>query len=162
MTNIILPDSPSSVLQLMNADKKALDQFAGAIINDVKDGRENPLEIALLVKKYEYVLKSITEAIKVNVNTEAAKYGDKPFEYGSAQMHYTPTSTSYDFTVCNDQQLNELESKTADLKTAIDSRKEFLKTLKEPISFINNETGEVESVSPPNKKQGMGLKVTLK
>jgi len=56
MTQIILPDTPSSVLQLLNADKAALEKFANTIIQDVKQGRENPLEIQLLIKKYEFVL----------------------------------------------------------------------------------------------------------
>jgi hypothetical protein len=162
MTNIILPDSPSSVLQLLNADKAALERFANTIIQDVKEGRENPLEIQLLIKKYEFVLNEIKENIKVNVNTEVAKYGERPFEYGSAQMHYTPTRTEYDFEVCNDP---DWEQYNADVISATGSKKgreEFLKALKEPITMIHHVTGEVVTVTPPQKKQSMGLKVTLK
>jgi len=79
MTQVILPDTPSGVLQLMNADKQSLNKFASSIIQDVKEGRENPLEIHLLIKKYEYVLNEIKENIRVNLNTEVSKYGEKPF-----------------------------------------------------------------------------------
>jgi hypothetical protein len=161
MTHLILPDSPSSVLQLLNADKKALDQFANTIINDVQEGRENPLEIALLVKKYEYVLKTITEAIKPNVNTEVAKYGDKEFEYGSAKMHYTPTSTSYDYNLCNDPVLNDLLEKQTNINELVKSRQERLKAQKETETVISLD-GEIHTINPPNKKQMYGLKITLK
>jgi len=98
MTQIILPDSPSAVLQLLNADKQALENFSNAIIRDVKEGRSNPLEIQVLIKKYEFVLNEIKENIKGNVNTETLKHGEKPFTYGGAECHYTPTRTEYDFT----------------------------------------------------------------
>jgi len=162
MTQIILPDTPSSVLQLMNADKSALEKFANTIIQDVKQGRENPLEIQLLIKKYEFVLNEIKENIKVNVNTEVAKYGEKEFEYGGAKCHYTPTATSYDFGVCNDWIWNECENtikKTTEIKK---DREAFLKTLKEPLNIVDPDTGETYTINPPNKKSTYGLKVTLK
>jgi len=162
MTHLIMPDSPSSVLQLMNANKKALEKFANSIIQDVKEGRENPLEIQLLIKKYEFVLNEIKENIKVNVNTEVSKYGEKEFEYGGAKCHYTPTATSYDFEACGDP---DWEQYNVDVITATGNKKgreEFLKALKEPITMVHHITGELVTVMPPNKKQSYGLKVTLK
>jgi len=162
MTQIILPDTPSSVLQLLNADKAALEKFANSIIQDVKEGRENPLEIQLLIKKYEFVLNEIKENIKVNVNTEVAKYGEKPFDYGSAQMHYTPTATSYDFSVCNDPTWNEYDKIARESLFHRKQREDFLKNVIEPFTIADMVTGEMSTVNPPNKKQTHGLKVTLK
>jgi len=161
MTHLILPDSPSSVLQLLNADKKALQLFASVIINDVEDGKENPLEIHVLLKKYEYVMDAIKAGIKDNVSREAAKYGDKEFEYGGAKCHYTATATSYDFSVCNDAKLNEMERQAEILKNEIEARKTFLKGIKEPLMIVNDD-GEVIPVYPANKKQSMGLKISIK
>jgi hypothetical protein len=158
----IIPDTPSSVLQLLNADKSALEKFANTIIQDVKEGRENPLEIQLLIKKYEYVLNEIKENIKVNVTTETAKYGDKEFEYSGAKCHYTPTATSYDFSVCNDSQWNALQIESIMNRKKMVEREAFLKSLTDTITIINDETGEMETISPPQKKQTYGLKVTLK
>jgi len=161
MTNIILPDTPSSVLQLLNADKAALEKFANSIIQDVKQGRENPLEIQLLIKKYEFVLNEIKENIKPNVNTETAKYGEKEFEYGGAKCHYTPVKTEYDFGVCGDPVWNDLDrivkKSTADRK----QREDFLKNVIEPFQSIDYH-GEISIINPPNKKSTYGLKVTLK
>jgi uncharacterized protein YlbG (UPF0298 family) len=158
----VLPDTPSSVLQLMNADKKALEMFANSIIRDVKEGRENPLEIQLLIKKYEFVLNEIKENIKVNVNTEVAKYGEKEFEYGGAKCHYTPVKTEYDFSVCNDPNLDAIDSEIERLKELKKVRENYLKSLPQTITVVNDDTGEMETISPPLKKQTHGLKVTLK
>lgn len=162
MTQIILPDSPSAVLQLLNADKAALEKFANAIIQDVKQGRSNPLEIQILIKKYEFVLNEIKENIKVNVNTETAKYGEKPFEYGGAECHYTPTKTDYDFSVCNDVVWNDLNEKIIKLTEERKKREAWLKTFQEGYTQFNQETGEMYNIVPPVKKQVHGLKVSLK
>ena len=158
----IIPDTPSSVLQLLNADKKALEMFANTIIRDVKEGRENPLEIQLLIKKYEFVLNEIKENIKVNVSNEAAKYGEKEFEYGGAKCHYTPTATSYDFTVCGDNAWQSFDLAEKNMKEHKKQREEFLKMVTEPLNLVDEETGETYTISPPQKKQTYGLKVTLK
>jgi len=162
MTQIILPDTPSAVLQLLNADKQALENFANAIIQDVKQGRSNPLEIQILIKKYEFVLNEIKENIKVNVNTETAKYGEKPFNYGGAECHYTPTRTEYDFSVCGDPEWELYDSQSKNYIDRRKKREDFLKQVKEPISILNESTGEIETISPPQKKQSMGLKVSIK
>jgi len=162
MTQIILPDTPSSVLQLLNADKAALEKFANTIIQDVKQGRENPLEIQLLIKKYEFVLNEIKENIKPNVNTETAKYGEKEFEYGGAKCHYTPTATSYDFSVCNDPQWNLQNYHEQVARDKKKEREGFLKMVTEPLNLLDEDTGETYTINPPNKKQSYGLKITLK
>ncbi len=158
----IIPDTPSSVLQLLNADKSALEKFANTIIQDVKEGHENPLEIQLLIKKYEFVLNEIKENIKVNVNTETAKYGDKEFEYGGAKCHYTPVKTEYDFLHTGDSQWELLNAQVKHFTEKRKTREDFLKSLTDTITIVNEETGEMETISPPQKKQLYGLKVTLK
>lgn len=158
----MIPDTPSSVLQLLNADKTALDFFANSIIQDVKQGNSNPLEIAMLVKKYEYVLDQIKENIKVNVNTEAVKYGEKPFMYGGSEVHYTPTRTEYDFSKCGDALWNDCDHWADKWTLARKERETFLKTLQAPMKILNEDTGELETVSPPIKKQSYGIKITIK
>lgn len=162
MTQIILPDSPSAVLQLLNADKQALENFSNAIIRDVKEGRSNPLEIQVLIKKYEFVLNEIKENIKGNVNTETLKHGEKPFTYGGAECHYTPTKTEYDFSQCGDTEWETLDAEISALQSRKKFREAFLKSLTNPITVVSELTGEVDTISPPQKKQSYGLKVTIK
>jgi len=157
-----LPDTPSAVLQLLNAEKKSLEQFANSIIQDVKEGRSNPLEIQILIKKYEYVLNEIKENIKVNVNIETVKYGEKPFEYGGATCHYTPTRTEYNFESCGDSTWLTLDREIKELSEKRKQRENYLKSLTETMTVVNSESGEIETVYPAQKSQTYGLKVTLK
>jgi hypothetical protein len=162
MTQIILPDSPSAVLQLLNADKQALENFSNAIIRDVKEGRSNPLEIQVLIKKYEFVLNEIKENIKGNVNTETLKHGEKPFTYGGAECHYVPVKTEYDFSSCGDTEWETLDAEISALQSRKKFREAFLKSLTNPITVVSELTGEVDTISPPQNKQTMGLRVTIK
>jgi hypothetical protein len=162
MTNIILPDSPSSVMQLFDADKQALIAFAANIVNSVIDGNENPLKVQVLVKKQEFVLEKIKEGIKESLKTEAAKYGEKEFDYAGTKCHYTPTATSYDFEACGDQELVRLQLEFEKVKAKLDQRKEWLKTMGGPEHLVDTFSGEMITVYPPIKKSSMGIKVSLK
>jgi len=162
MTQIILPDSPSSVMQLFDADKQALIAFAASIINSVNDGHENALKVQVLLKKQEFVLEKIKEGIKEPLKTEAAKYGEKEFDYAGTKCHYTPTATSYDFEACGDQELVRLQLEFEKAKANLDRRKEWLKAMGGPEHLLDEGTGETYTIYPPIKKSSMGVKVTLK
>jgi len=162
MTQIIIPDSPSSVMQLFDADKQSLIGFAATVINSVNDGNEDALKIQVLIKKQEFVLDKIKEGIKESLKTEAAKYGDKEFDFAGAKCHLTPTFTSYDFEACGDNELVRLQLEFESAKAKLDQRKEWLKTMGGPENILNAETGETFTIYPPVKRSSMGVKVTLK
>lgn len=162
MTQIILPDTPSSVMALFDANKQALNQFAETVIQSVKDGNENPLKIHALIKKQEFALEQIKKGIKEEVKTEASKYGEKPFMFAGAECHLTSVKTEYDYSVCNDKELNNLNKQIETLKKQLKQREEMLKSLGNPIQLLDGETGEVYTVYPPMKKTETGAKVSLK
>ena len=162
MTNIILPDSPSSVMALFDADKSGLLNFAAIAFNSVIDGNEDALKVHALAKKNIFTMEKIIEGIKENVKTEAAKYGEKPFMYANAECHYTPTATSYDYEACGDQELVRLQLEFESVKSKLDKRKEWLKTMGSPETIVNEVSGEVYTIYPPVKRSAMGVKVTLK
>jgi len=162
MTHLILPDSPSSVMQLFDADKSSLVNFAATVINSVHDGNEDALKVQVLLKKQEFVLEKIKEGIKENVKTAASKYGEKPFIYANAECHLTPTSTTYDFEACGDPELVRLLLEFEKIKFKLDQRKEWLKTMPNPETILNEITGETYTVYPPVRRSSLGLKVSLK
>ncbi len=67
-----------------------------------------------------------------------------------------------DFTVCNDSDWNYTNDRIKLLTDKRKQREEFLKSLTDTITIVNDQTGEMETIGPPLKKQVMGLKVTLK
>jgi len=156
------PESAISVLELFSPTKQGIAAFTNQVANNVKDGYINPLRVALLCNTMKQAAESIRKAIKENEKTEAAKYGEREFEYFGAAMHYTATSTVYDYEATEDVILSDLELQLSFIQEKIKRRKELLKTLGEPTPMINPATGESYMAYPPIKKSEMGLKVTIK
>jgi hypothetical protein len=48
------------------------------------------------------------------------------------------------------------------LKEKVKHRETFLKALKEPLSIIDEETGDLQRVHPPKKSSSTTVKVTFK
>ncbi len=157
----VIPDTAVSVLELFEPTKQGVIAFASKVINDVADGKVNALRVKLLCKTLEEVADKINEGTKEYQKTEGAKYGDKPFMFHGAEMHFTATKTEYIYTNCNDPYLNDLEFQAKELGEKIKARKEQLKALKEPMP-MGDPSGEVYTCNPPVKKQWEGVKTTLK
>lgn len=159
---VMLPDTPMSVLELFSTSKEGIDTFARRIVDEVKEGRVDALRVKLLCKTLEKIIDKIDSATKDDQLKEAGKYGDKPFEFYGAELHLTSVKTDYDYTVCNDPvyyRLTEIQKKATE---QIKERQEFLKAIKTPQNFVDDETGEVYEIKPPLKKQVDGVKVTIK
>ena len=156
------PDTAISVMELFSPTKQGVENFTKQVAENVKDGYVNPLRVALLCNTMKSAAESIRKAIKENEKKEAAKYGEREFEYFGAAMHYTATKTEYDYAACEDVILNDLEMQASSIQEKIKRRKELLKTIGEPTPMIDPTSGQSYMAYPPIKKSEMGLKVTLK
>lgn len=158
-----LPTSAVGVLDQFSPTKSGIIEFAAQVINEVEDGKRDPIEILLQCKTLEEVAKKIREGTREHQAKEAAKYGEKPFMFQGAELHYTATKTEYKYEACGDPiyaRLLEIQEQAAQ---QVKDREAFLKSLPEDGQMIVEEsTGEAVRVRRPAKFQSMGLKVTLK
>ena len=158
----LIPNSPQSVLTLFDADKPALERFARAIIEAVKEGHEDPLKVLANIKKAEFAFKQIIEATKEEQKNAASKYGEIPFTFAATEMHYTATKTEYLYEDCGDPEWNDAALLEARHGFERKERETFLKALQKPLDILRKDTGEVITINPPQKKQAMGVKTTVK
>jgi hypothetical protein len=157
----VLPDTPMSVLELFEPTKKGVVSFAAQVINQVEDGKLDPLRVRLLCKTLDEVSEKINKGTKEHQEREAAKYGEKTFIYHGAQFDHAPVYTVYDYSVCGDPVYNELKKNLAELNEMLKKREDFLKSLTGQETLVSD-TGEIATIIAPLKKQTMGVKVTLK
>lgn len=157
-----LPETPVSALRMLATTQTEIDRFSDGLIQSVKDGEVNPLEILVMLRAFDKVSKRVLSEIDENYLKEADKYPEKKFELFGASIEKAEVGTSYDYTVCCDPIFEERESSMNAAKTLLDERKEFLKGLKEPMTMIHEPTGEVITIRPPAKKSTSGLKVTIR
>jgi acyl-CoA reductase-like NAD-dependent aldehyde dehydrogenase len=161
-TTLIMPDTPSSVLALFGTSKAQIESFVTGVIREVENGNADALKVEVYAKTLEEIAKKLREQNKEFAKTEAAKYGEKPFEFSGAELQFAPTYTSYDYSKCGDLIYDDLVVNQKSYTQLVKEREEFLKKVKEPFRVVNESTGETFVVNPPVKKVSMGVKVTIK
>jgi hypothetical protein len=156
------PSTVLGVLEQFGTSKEQINKFASLVLTEVENGNADPLKLHIYCKTLEAIADKIKAGIKDAAMTEAAKYGQKEFEFMGASVAVVPVSTQYDFKVCNYPAWEECDF---EISSATERRKiaeAFLKAVKEPFTMIDDRTGEVVTIHPPVKRQIDGIKITIK
>lgn len=155
------PSSALSVVRLLASTQTQIDVFSDQLIDSVKQGEANPIEVLVQLKAMEKVIGRVLKEIQPNFVTESEKHPEKSFEFNGAKIEKAEVGTSYDFSVCRDVEFERLETDFNTAKARLDERKEFLKAIKKPLPMVN-EDGEAVTIYPPNKTSTTSLRVTIK
>ena len=147
---------------LLETSKVQRNDFVQQVIEALEEGKANPLNVHLQVKCTEELIKGIlsNERYKELTIGEAEKHG-KSFEFHNAGFQVKETGVKYDFTVCNDEIWNELNSQIEALEKVKKDREKFLKTISGSLEVITKH-GEVVNIYPPAKSSTTSIAVTLK
>jgi hypothetical protein len=127
---------------------------------EVEDLAGNVLANILKAKKAEEFFKNVQEELKKEALKEAEKHPERVVEAYGAKFEKTAVYTEYDFSSCNDTEYKELVAQYESLMNKLQGRKEFLKALREPLTIVDENTGEVSKIYPAVKKTTDGLKIT--
>jgi hypothetical protein len=132
--------------------------FEGAKAS-ILSGNQSSLELFKHIKAFEDLIEQILKDVDIKkaVLREAETYGEKTFDVHGCKFQIRG-KTDYIYTFCDDPELKQLEQEQLLLKTKIDARKTFLKTLKEP--YADRETGEI--IKPASNKYTESVTITLK
>ena len=71
-------------------------------------------------------------------------------------------STKYDYFNCQDVAWNDLTKQITELTEKRKEREAMLKTIKEPITLVDEPTGETWTLNPAIKTSTSGIKITIK
>lgn len=128
----------SSIKEVLKKDKEH-------IIEAVRNGEVNPLEVQMRVKILENAVKEIKDGINEEVLSEAEKYGSKYFEYKGGKFSVSERKT-YDFTSINEW--NEINSQINDLKAKQKTIETKYKTANVDNVIVDMTTGETITSVP--------------
>lgn len=123
------------------AEKK--DVVKGAIKDQILSGYLNPLEFYRQAK----IVADVVEELKKDPDifdaawTEREKYGKGKAVINGATID-CQQRTTHNYKLCNDPEYNRLYQ-------ALKDREAFLKSLKEPITIVDTQTGETATIQPP-------------
>jgi hypothetical protein len=160
MNNV--PESPIQLLTLFASTSVQIDVFSDGVIESVRSGEIDPLKVLIQIRAMEKANDRILKEIKDNLLTAADKYTEQSFNYFGNTIQKGDVKTEYDYSICGDPIYNQRKSIMESAKTQLDERAAFLKTLKEPITIVDEGSGEIVTIRPPLKKTTPGLKVSIK
>jgi len=158
----LLPNSPSSLLNLMASTSTQVDVFSDGVIQSVKNGETNPLHVMIQLKAMELATERIKKEIKENVLSASEKYPGTQFEFLGNKIVKGDVHTEYDFSVCCDPVYETRKSIFDTAKTSLEERQAFLKTIKQPVTIVDEGSGEIVTLQPPLKKSTPGIKISIR
>lgn len=157
-----IPTTAIGTMRLMATTQTQIDVFSDQVINSVKSGEASALEVLIMLKAFEKMADRVLKEIRENFVNEADKYTERVFEFNGNKIEKAEVGTKYDYSVCNDPVYNSLSSILKNTNTQVKEREEFLKALKQPITILDEGTGEVVTINPPLKTSTTSLKVSIR
>jgi hypothetical protein len=116
------------------------------------------LKVYIELKRYENYLTEVIEKIKPLALEIAQKQNEKTFAYDNAKVN-VQHRISYDFS--NDDKWVYLNQSLATSQTEIKKHQEILKNLTEVKELVDEATGEIYQVFPPERTQNSLLVVSF-
>lgn len=157
-----LPETPIGTLRLFASTQTQIDVFSDSIIQSVKEGEVNPIEVLIQIRALQKVSERVLKEINENLLKESEKYSESSFDFMGSKIEKAELGTKYDYSVCGDPTYERLEVDAIKAQSDLKERQEFLKALKKPLITVDELSGEVVTIHPPAKKSTSGLKVSIR
>lgn len=153
--------NPSTISRFPS--KREIVEAANLELKKAIEGEVNPLDMLGAVKSMKLYLEEIEKGLKNHdlAYEEALKHPEKKILYKNIEFLKTVTYTEYDFSNCNDPELEHLTKQLEEIKEQVKERQTLLKALTKPETFLDEDTGESVVVNPPIKRQTDGLRVSF-
>lgn len=123
-----------------------------ALLQMLDEGHLGPLQLAVQIKYMEDVFLYIKEELRQRVIAEKDKYGKDEMTYKGVLFEVKESGVKYDYSKCEDFIWNEINEQIHTLTEQRKEREAFLKTLKERFTYIDQSTGEIITLYPPQRK----------
>lgn len=149
------------VINLCPSQKTECAIFAQKLIADVESGMVNALDLHIKMNAIQNALDVVKKAIADQTLHEAVKYGEKTFAHLGAEVTIAELGVKYDYSHCKDTVWERLDQEELSVKESKKNREAFLKSLKEPMTVVDESTGEMVTIVPPIRKGTTGVKITL-
>jgi len=153
---------PTSIVTLFDGLSLAQRQyFAKSVIDDVNEGRRDPLQLKVAVKAAIEILQNIDAGIDEMALSEHNKHGQKEVSLFGATLKEGEFGTKYLWEKSGDPVIKAMQDKKERLDKEIKGRQEYLKTIKSPTPYIDPNTSEEIMIMPVPKTSTTKISVTL-
>ena len=156
------PDIRDVVFYATEVTKETIKEQSFALLKDLDEGHISPLQLASQLKFVEDIITNVKEELRQRVCAEQSKYGKERMTYKGAAFDIKEAGVKYDYSHCDDTIWNDLKQQSDALNDQMKEREAFLKTLKERFTYIDESTGEIITLYPPQKKSTTTYSITWK
>ena len=138
-------------LQIVNTkllSRVGINETATQIVTALDNGEVNPLDLKLAFKAIEDLGKKVKGSLDTRLVETASKY-EKTFMYKGSEFTTMEAGVRYDYSECGHQEYNDLVAEIARLDKRKKEIEEDLKGIKGSRTEVNEDTGEVIKLYPP-------------
>lgn len=150
----------STVRQLPES-KQQIELFAQQLEASLLNGEVSGIDLIRFQKAMEKVFEKIKPTLTETALNELELYEKTPIIKG-CEFSKIEAGVKYDYSGCNDAIYNESIKELEYFKNGLKQRETFLKAIKEPMTIVNEITGEVVTINPPIKSSTTTVKVVFK
>jgi hypothetical protein len=124
-------ESAISIFRKLPETKTQVQNYVSLIRKSVLDGEVDPLLFLQQVTALELLSTTLKkdELIKDTILEAAEKYGTKSFKNGYASFQIKEVGTTYDYSVCQDVEWEQLKSEHTRIGDRLKARETFLKAI---------------------------------
>lgn len=124
-------------------------EWAAGIMQPLLDGEVDPIEFITKIKGLQSALAEVekNKAVKDLVIREIGKHG-KSASWNGATITLREAGVKYDYSVCNDPVYHKLMQQKEELDKQLKEREQFLKSVPQGTTILDEETGEVYQLAP--------------
>lgn len=148
-----------SAVNLLPSTKEQVAVFTQGIKDAIINGDVNPLDVLVQLKMIEKTLEVLKDKeVESEIMREASKFHkDELLEYRGCKLEVKEVGVSYDYSTCNDSDIETLYEEKKRIDEKIKQRESFLKT-------INGDVYGSDGVQllKPIKKSTTKIVVTIK
>lgn len=148
---------------LSTPSKAKASEIVDRLVNAVEIGHLDPLQLLVKLRFAESIIKATIEHIQPYAIDDASKYnrGEQITILG-AELKVKEAGTKYDYSNCGDKAYEMYDFEESKAKEGKKSRADFLKSLKQSMTIVDEETGEIHQIHPPIKTSSTIVQVTIK
>jgi hypothetical protein len=152
--------NPIEAFKDLPADVEGVAEFSRQIIDSLNNGDIEPLKFKVFLKGLETFMDNIAPTLDQLARDEAERYGEKSFTLMGAKVELREAGVKYDYLLCNypaySRAVERVQSATAEKKAA----EKLLQSIKSETTIVDDVTGEVVTVYPPQKSSKSAVAIT--
>jgi|GEM_PF-4119010 hypothetical protein len=145
---------------LLKMDMATIETIARSIVQEVRDGNKDALDVLIYAKKGAAFFKAIDDNVKEFAYSKQYATKGQPYEVHGCKVEASELGVKYDYTVCQSDKWTDLKTKADAAKKELEEHEKFLKTIKGKLEVVGKDF-DIQTIYEPGRSGTMGYKISI-